>query len=218
MRTGPGYGILGGTFDPPHLGHLTLAQEVYTRLALDRVWFVPAARPPHKAGHAISPAADRRAMVELAIADDQRFGLSTVELERRGPSYTADTVRLLRAEWGPAARMVLILGWDMLVYLPQWHAPEAVLAGIDQLAAVHRPGVPQPSGEVTRLEALLPGLKEKLIVLPAPLLDVSSSELRARVAADLPVRYLTPEAVGEYIALRGLYRAPARQHMGGDVE
>ena len=211
MPKEPVYGILGGTFDPPHLGHLALAQEVYTRLALDRVWFVPAGQPPHKAGHEVSPAGDRRAMVELAIAGDSRFGLSTVELERAGPSYTSQTLELLRAEWGDAARMVLILGWDMLAYLPHWHEPEQVVARADQIAAVHRPGVAAPEGELARLDALLPGLAQKLVVLPAPRLEIASSELRARVADGLPVRYLTPAAVADYIALRGLYRDRAAE-------
>lgn len=210
MPKAASYGILGGTFDPPHLGHLALAQEVYTRLALDRVWFVPAGQPPHKVGHEVSPAADRRAMVELAIAGDARFGLSTVELDRAGPSYTAETLALLRAEWG-AARMVLILGWDMLAYLPHWHEPEAVVARADQIVAVHRPGVSAPEGELARLEALLPGLAEKLAVLPAPRLEIASSDLRARVAAGQPVRYLTPAAVADYIALRGLFREARAQ-------
>lgn len=212
MPKAASYGILGGTFDPPHLGHLALAQEVYTRLALDRVWFVPAGQPPHKAGHVVSPAADRRAMIELAIAGDARFGLSTVELDRAGPSYTSETLALLRSEWGGAARMVLILGWDMLAYLPHWHEPQAVVARADQIAAVHRPGVAAPEGELTQLETLVPGLAEKLAVLPAPRLEISSTELRARVVAGLPVRYLTPAPVADYIALRGLYRvAPAQR-------
>lgn len=206
MPQEPGYGILGGTFDPPHLGHLALAQEVYTRLALDRVWFVPAGQPPHKAGHVVSPAADRRAMVELAIAGDPRFGLSTVELERGGPSYTSETLALLRAAWGSAARMVLILGWDMLAYLPHWHEPKRVVALTDQIVAIHRPGVAAPEGELARLEGSLPALAQKLVVLPAPRLEISSSELRARVAEGLPVRYLTPPAVADYIGLRRLYR------------
>lgn len=209
MPKGPTYGILGGTFDPPHLGHLALAQEVSARLALDRVWFVPAGQPPHKTGQVISSGADRRAMVELAIAGDPCFGLSTVELERAGPSYTSETLKLLRAEWGGTARMVLILGWDMLAYLPHWYEPEAVVARADQIAVVHRPGVTTPEGELARLEARLPGLARKVVVLPAPRLEISSSELRARAAEGLPIRYLTPAAVADYIALRGLYRESA---------
>ena len=119
VHAGPRYGILGGTFDPPHLGHLVIAQEAFVRLNLDRVWFLPAGEPPHKARRTISPAADRLAMVERAIAADERFAVSTVELERPGPSYTVDTLRELRALWGPNAWMVLILGWDMLEYLPK---------------------------------------------------------------------------------------------------
>lgn len=206
MQQGPAYGILGGTFDPPHVGHLALAQEVCARLSLARVWFIPTGQPPHKPGRTISAGADRRAMVELAIAGNPRFGISTVELERQGPSYTVETLRLLRDEWGATARLVLILGWDMLAYLPQWRDPAGVVAGADQIAAVHRPGVPAPEGAVARLAAAVPGLAAKLQVLAGPGLDISSTELRQRVAADLPIRYLTPDAVCEYIALRGLYR------------
>lgn len=206
MPKEPTYGILGGTFDPPHLGHLALAQEAYTRLALDRVWLVPTGQPPHKVGHVISSVADRRAMVELAIAGDPRFGLSTVELERAGPSYTSQTLALLRAEWGGTVRMVLILGWDMLAYLPHWHEPGQVVACADQIAAAHRLGVAAPEGELARLEEQLPGLAKKVVVLPAPRLEISSSALRSRVAEGLPVQYLTPAVVADYIALRGLYR------------
>jgi nicotinate-nucleotide adenylyltransferase len=201
------YGILGGTFDPPHLGHLVLAQEVSARLGLDRVWFVPAGQPPHKSDRVVSAAADRRAMVELAIAGDPRFGLATVEIERAGPSYTSETLALLRTQWGDAVRMALILGWDMLAYLPHWHEPEAVVERADQIVAVHRPGVAARDGELAALETRLPGLAEKLVVLPAPRLEIASSDLRARVAAGLPVEYLTPALVASYIALRGLYRA-----------
>ena len=130
VRAGPRYGILGGTFDPPHLGHLVLAQEVHARLGLDRVWFLPAGVPPHKTGRAVSPAADRHEMVQRAIADDERFALSAVELTRPGPSYTADTLEQLREQWGRHAVLHLILGWDMLMYLPNWHAPERVLAAL----------------------------------------------------------------------------------------
>ena len=140
MHSGARYGILGGTFDPPHLGHLVLAQEVFARLGLDRVWFVPTGSPPHKVGQRITAAEHRRAMVELAIAGDARFALSTVELERAGPSYTVDTLRLLRATWGEASRICLVLGWDMLLYLPSWHDPRGVIAAADEIAAVHRPG------------------------------------------------------------------------------
>lgn len=201
------YGILGGTFDPPHVGHLVLAQEIYARLDLDRVWFVPAGEPPHKAGRFISPATDRLAMVRLAIGDDTRFAVSTIELERAGPSYSADSLEILRDHWGAGADLIFIMGWDMLVFLPQWHAPERVVAAVDFLAAVHRAGVPVTADEIERLEACVPGLREKLIVVPAPQLDVSATDLRERVASGLPIRYLVPDAVRGYIEERKLYTA-----------
>src|SRR5579885_3857444 len=139
VHTGARYGILGGTFDPPHLGHLVLAQEAFARLRLDRVWFVPTGSPPHKVGRQISAVEHRRAMVELAIAGDARFALSTVELERAGLSYTLDTLRQLRTRWGDV-RITLVLGWDMVLYLPFWHDPRGVIAATDEIAAVHRPG------------------------------------------------------------------------------
>ena len=201
------YGILGGTFDPPHVGHLALAQEVYARLALDRVWFIPAGQPPHKAGKPISPAHDRLAMVELAIAGDERFDVSTLELERAGPSYTADTLEELRGRWS-GAELVFMMGWDMLTDLPQWHAPERVVAAVDTVAASHRPGVRVAADEIERLASLVPGLREKLVVLPAPQLDVAGTTLRERVASGLPIRYLVPEAVRQYIEEHALYAPP----------
>lgn len=204
-RNGPRYGILGGTFDPPHVGHLVLAQEMYSCLDLDRVWLVPAGEPPHKAGKVISPAADRLAMVRLAIADDARFAVSTIELERPGPSYSADTLELLREQWGADTELILLMGWDMLMYLPSWHAPERVVAAVDGLAAAHRAGVPVARDEIEQLEASVPGLREKLMVVPAPQLDVSATTLRERVALGLPIRYLVLDAVRGYIEERGLY-------------
>jgi len=207
VHAGPRYGILGGTFDPPHLGHLVVAQEVYARMGLDRVWFVPAGQPPHKAQRTISPAADRLAMVERAIAADDRFAVSTIELERSGPSYTVDTLRELRALWGDDAWMVLILGWDMLEYLPKWHDAEGVIASADQIAAVHRPGFVADNSDIARLEQQFPGLHAKLALAPGPQLAISGTEIRARVAQLLPVCYLTPDAVASYIEMQLLYRA-----------
>lgn len=206
VQAGPRYGILGGTFDPPHLAHLVVAQEVYVRLALDRVWFLPAGEPPHKPGRSISTAADRLAMVERAIAADDRFAVTTVELERPGPSYTVDTLRELRALWGASAWIVLILGWDMLEYLPNWHDAAGVIAGADQIAAVHRPGFTADDCDIATLENQLPGLRAKLVLVPGPQLAISGTEIRSRVAQQLPVRYLTPDAVASYIEMRSLYR------------
>lgn len=216
MRTGVRYGILGGTFDPPHIGHLALAQEAFARLQLDRVWFVPAATPPHKRGQPISDATHRRAMVELAIADDERFGLDTVDLDRSGPSYTVETLRRLRQRWGDAAWMGFIVGWDMLLSLPTWHEPANVLAALDAFIATRRPGYsPADDDEqaLAELERKLPGARSKLRMLSAPQLDIAASDLRERVAQGLPVRYLTPDPVCAYISTHGLY-APAKFERG----
>ena len=217
VHAGPRYGILGGTFDPPHLAHLVVAQEVYVRLALDRVWFLPAGEPPHKPGRAISAAADRLAMVERAIAADDRFAVSTVELERPGPSYTVDTLRELRAVWGANAWIVLILGWDMLEYLPNWHDAAGVIAGADQIAAMHRPGFAADDSDIATLEDQLPGLRAKLAFVPGPQLAISGTEIRARMAQKLPVRYLTPDAVASYIEMRSLYRVESDGDHTGQI-
>jgi nicotinate-nucleotide adenylyltransferase len=201
------YGILGGTFDPPHIAHLIIAQEALARLELDRVYFVPTGQPPHKRGRAISPAADRRAMVERAIAGNAGFALSTVDLDRAGPSYSVETLRRLRAQWGPTAALYFIVGWDMLLGLPTWYDPAGVVREATHLAAVHRPGYDPHPDQMERLCAALPELRAKLLLLPVPPIAVSASELRQRVASSLPIRYFVPDSVAQYIADRGLYRA-----------
>ncbi len=205
VRAGVRYGILGGTFDPPHLAHLTIAQEVYTGLRLDRVWFIPAGQPPHKREREIASATDRVAMVRAAIADDERFALSTLETERDGPSYTVDTLWALRTIWRDDDWLCLIVGWDMLLDLPRWHDAPGVLAALNQIAAVHRPGFIAEADVLERLETQLPGLRAKLSLVPAPQLEIASTELRERVASSLPIRYLVPEAVRIYIEEHGLY-------------
>lgn len=206
IHTNPRYGILGGTFDPPHWGHLVLAQEAYVRLHLDRVWFVPTGVPPHKSGRAISAAHHRVAMVGAAIDGDERFALSGVEVERAGPSYTAETLRLLRAQWGASAHLCLIVGWDMLASLPTWHDAPGVVAGTDQIGAAHRPGYAVDDADLAELEARLPGLRARLALVEAPQLDLAATSLRERVALGLPIRYLVPDAVAAYIARYTLYR------------
>jgi nicotinate-nucleotide adenylyltransferase len=219
MRAGARYGILGGTFDPPHFGHLALAQEATTRLRLDRVWFMPAADPPHKRGRALTAADGRAAMVSLAIADDERFGLDRTDLDRPGPSYTVETLDILRARWGPEVWIGFIIGWDMLLYLPKWRDPEGVLARLDALIVARRPGTasdPDTAGALAQMGVKLPALAERLTLLDAPQLDISSTDLRTRVAAGLPVRYLTPDRVCSYINRQGLYHPePSGEGSGG---
>jgi nicotinate-nucleotide adenylyltransferase len=198
------YGILGGTFDPPHIGHLILAQEVYARLELDRVWFVPTGVSPHKIGQPVTAAAHRVAMLERALSGDARFGLLTLELERAGPSFTSDTLRQLRAEWGPEVAITLILGWDMLLYLPQWHDASAVVASVDRIAAVQRPAE-DTADTFDELLRRLPAVRGKMETLPFPRLDISSTAIRERVAQGLPIRYLVSDVVSKYISAQRLY-------------
>jgi nicotinate-nucleotide adenylyltransferase len=201
------YGILGGTFDPPHLGHLVLAQEAYIQLNLDKVWFVPASQPPHKTGLHITPAEVRSTLVSLAIEGDERFGLCRVELERTGPSYTVDTLRELRRVWGAEAWVCLILGWDMMSSLAKWHDPGGLVEKLDRIAAFPRPGSLPYSAELDRLMEDVPDLRPKIEVLTMPQVDISATALRQRVAAAESIRYLVPDAVCDYIAMHDLYRS-----------
>lgn len=195
-------GILGGTFDPIHYGHLAIAEDVRTRLELEDVLFVPTGSPPHKQGRPISPAADRVAMVELAIADNPGFRLSRADVDRPGPSYTVDLLRVLQAEH-PDARLVFVVGGDSLAELPTWHAPEQLLERC-QLVAVNRPG--HPPVDLARLESIIPRARERILALSGPELNVSASALRRRVREGRPIRYLVPEAVRAYVEEHGLYR------------
>jgi nicotinate-nucleotide adenylyltransferase len=209
VSAAPRVGVFGGTFDPPHYGHLAAAEEAGDRLALARVLFVPTNVPPHKLGEPITPAPLRVHMVELAIADNPRFALSRADVDRPGPSYTADLLAVLRAELGPAATLYFICGMDMLASLPTWHAPERVLAQC-HLVAVTRPG--SPSVDLAALERALPAARGRVTVLPAPGLDISGRELRARIAQGRTIRYLVPPAVADFIAAAGLYRdSPSRR-------
>ena len=194
-------GVLGGTFDPIHYGHLVAAQEAHDQLALERVLFVPAGHPPHKPDRAMTPARHRLRMVELAIAADRRFALSRVDVERPGPSYTVDTLTLLRAEWGPETAFFFLIGSDSLAELPTWRQPRRIIE-LCELAVLPRPGV---RVDLPRLEAQLPGLGGRLHRLTMPLLGISSRALRERVRAGRPITYLTPPPVEAYIREQGLY-------------
>lgn len=195
-------GILGGTFDPIHYGHLVIAEDCWYQLGLDEVLFVPAGDPPHKRGRVISPAADRVAMVALAIADNPHFRLSRVEVDRPGISYSVETVARLRKELGPEARLFFVIGADMLRDLPSWHQPDR-LADLCEIVAVNRPGY--PPFDLTRLEPAVPRAAERIRQLEVPELNIAASDLRRRVAEGRPITYMTPDAVVRYIQERGLY-------------
>lgn len=197
-------GLLGGTFDPIHIGHLVIAEEARLRMGLERVLFIPAGDQWMKAADLVSPSDARVAMVRAAIADNPAFELSLVDVERPGPTYSIDTLGLLRERLGPKADLFFILGQDALEQMPQWHRPQEMLR-LCTLVALPRPGVPPPEWEA--LERQLPGVRERTRFLAdAPQVQVSATEVRRRIAAGESVRYLVPEAVMEVIRKRGLYK------------
>ncbi len=198
-------GLLGGTFDPIHSGHLVIAEEVRATLGLERMVFIPAGEPPHKPGRKITPAHHRLAMVELAIASNPCFALSHVELDRPGPSYLVDTLRLLREQWGTNVALSFVIGWDSLEELHTWHDPLGILAQLTHLVAVGRPGYTDEKAYHTLLEQRLPGIMQRLLVVPVPQLEISSTDLRRRVAEGRPIKYQTPELVERYIIEHKLY-------------
>jgi nicotinate-nucleotide adenylyltransferase len=195
-------GLFGGTFDPPHLGHLILAAEAQSQLELTRLLWTVTPDPPHKQDQPISSLAHRLAMVKLAIEDNPSFELSDIEINRPGPHYTVDTIKLL-AEQNPNAEIVPIIGGDSLNDLPTWHQPREILF------AAHWVGVMRRPGEETNLQALereLPGITSKIHYVEAPLLEIASSQIRNRVATGRPFRYYLSEPVYEYIAKHHLYQ------------
>jgi nicotinate-nucleotide adenylyltransferase len=195
-------GLLGGTFDPPHYGHLLAAQEVAWRLQLERVLFLPARQNPLKQGAPGTAAEDRCAMVELAIAGNPLFSLSRLDVDRPPPSYTVDLLQTVLGS-DPQAELFFLVGADILPELPRWRAPDAILR-LARLAVVNRPGWPDPN--LDDLELALPGARQRAEVVHIPGVDISAANLRARVRADEPIRYLTPPAVEDFIRAQRLYR------------
>jgi len=198
-------GVLGGTFDPPHLGHLAIADDVRERLRLARVLFVPAGSPPHKTSVPVTPAMDRLHMVELAIRGNDAFGVSQIELDREGPSYSADTVEQLVAEADADRsddRFVLIVSGEALTALPTWHDPDRLLRSC-HVAVVDRPGFRTPGRPWVGEH--FPGLEDRILFVTGPGLCHSSSDIRARVAEGRSIRYLVPTAVADYIEEHRLY-------------
>lgn len=193
-------GILGGTFDPIHNGHLAIAEEARLALQLDRVLFVPAAQQPLKRGAHIATPEQRFAMAQLACAPNPAFEVSRIELDRPGPSFTLTTLEALQA--AQIGELHFILGDDALADLTRWHGAARVVE-LARIVAVGRPG---HATDHTRLIQALPALSERLITLTGPALDISSTALRRRVATGQPIRYQTPDAVVTFIDQQGLYR------------
>jgi nicotinate (nicotinamide) nucleotide adenylyltransferase len=196
-------GILGGTFDPIHNGHLAIAEEARAYLNLTEVLFLPAGQPWMKSDKPISAAAQRIEMIRLAIRPEPRFKLSTMEVEYEGPSYSVDTIARMKATSAKASDLYFIIGWDNLNKLPLWKEP-ARLIEMCFLAAVPRPGYDRP--DMKKLEAAIPGISRKVILMDKPRIDISATDIRSKVAQGLSINGLVPEAVEKYIKENGLYR------------
>lgn len=193
---GGSVGVFGGTFDPIHLGHLLLAERAREALGLSLVLFLPAAVPPHKLTASITDGRLRREMLDIAIAGNEHFLSSDIELRRPGVSYTVDTLKELQTTY-PDDELVLIVGSDTIEDIPAWHKPEEIVR-LARLAAAPRPGTPMPTS--------LPIADARIEAIAMPLLDISSTDIRARVAAGLTIRYLVPAGVEAFIHFHQLYR------------
>lgn len=197
---------MGGSFDPPHYGHLIIAETVREALDLDVVMFMPAGQQPLKTDRFTLTAGDRVEMVRLAIEGNPGFSLSTLEAERPGSSYTVDTLRELRARWGGAQPAVwFIVGADSLASLPRWRDPPGIMA-LARMAVVRRPDV---EVDMAALTERIPGIENGVDWIDAPLVDISSTEIRRRAMEGRSIRYRVPERVREYIERHGLYRSQA---------
>lgn len=196
-------GVLGGTFDPVHLAHLIMAEEARVRLALDHVVFVPAGEPWLKAVQPATPPQVRLEMVRQAVACNPHFRVSSVEVDRPGPSYSVDTLDALRLEDGPDTELYFILGMDAVVDLHRWHSPERFL---ELCTPVVFARTDQGAAGLDGLENNLPGVKDRVMFLEGPVMEISSTDIRRRVAQGVSIRYLVPAPVERFISEHGLYR------------
>lgn len=195
-------GLLGGTFDPIHIGHLIVAEEVRVQLGLDKVLFIPARQSPLKQDRLSSPVEDRLAMVEMAVGSNPFFEVSRIEMERDSPSYTIETVRFLLERSGPGTSIYFLVGLDQAMALPNWKDPLPLME-ICQLVFLSRPGWPPLDFE--SLEQHIPRARERILLIEVPAIGISSTEIRKRVSRGLSIKYLVPEAVEEYVLSNGLY-------------
>jgi nicotinate-nucleotide adenylyltransferase len=194
-------GVFGGTFDPIHLGHLIVAEELAFRLKLDQILFLLASRPPHKTDREISSDVDRLAMLELGLASTPHFAVSRADIERPGLSFTADSLATLHQIY-PRRCLYFLMGQDSLRDLPTWHDPNRI-ARQAFLGVALRPGVEMNVEAIVRQ---VPEARDRIILVDVPLIEISSREIRRRVREGLPIRYQVPRAVERYIVDHGLYR------------
>lgn len=195
-------GIFGGTFDPPHLGHLILAAESLEQLQLDRLLWVVTAQPPHKRGQPITPLEARLEMVQAAIENNPAFEISRIEIDRPGPHFAVESLRLLARQY-PGSGLYYLIGGDSLRDLPTWRDPQGLIAEIECLGVMRRP---RSRIDVERLEKLMPGLSAKVRFIQTPHLDISSSQVRQRAAEGKTYRYFLPEKVYEIVESLRLYQ------------
>jgi nicotinate-nucleotide adenylyltransferase len=195
-------GIFGGTFDPPHVGHLILAAEARDQLNLDCTIWVLTPDPPHKRGKEISPMQHRLAMVELAIGDDDAFSLSRVDIDRPGPHYTVDTVNILKGEY-PEHELIYLMGGDSLHDLPNWYHAEQFLDALDGIGVMRRP---DDDVDLSALMRSLPQLEEKLNFVTAPLLEISADQIRRRARENRSYRYYLLPKIYDYIRTVQIYQ------------
>lgn len=200
----PRIGVLGGTFDPVHNGHLHVANALREALDLERILWVPAGQPPHKTGQIVSSDRDRLAMLDLALSGSAADQINTIDIERSGPSYTADTLEIL-AECLAPARLFFLMGEDSLRDLPTWHDPERLLQAAE-LAVAARPGVDADLASIARQ---IPSVQSRIHLVPTKEIAISSSEIRRRVGEHQSIHELVPPPVEAYIRDYGLYTQPA---------
>ena len=198
-------GVLGGTFDPIHIGHLVVAEEARIKIGFNKVLFVPTGQPWVKLDRHITPAAHRVEMVRRGIAGNPHFKLCTLEVERSGPSYTVDTLIALREQLGSEASLFFILGRDTLAGLHLWKEPKK-LVQLCRLVVAPRLG----SKDLKHLETEIPGLLDKVIQLDMPVIGISASDIRQRIAQGLSIRYLVPAEVEKYITEQKIYPTSAK--------
>ncbi|HSF80023.1 MAG TPA: nicotinate-nucleotide adenylyltransferase [Anaerolineales bacterium] len=196
-------GIFGGTFDPPHIGHLILADEARYSLDLDQVLFVLTPNPPHKKDLSLTPVNFRLEMLASALNGEPAFVLSRIDLDRSPPHYALDTVKLIRQNM-PGSTLVYLMGGDSLQDLPTWHQPEEFVAACDQIGVMCRPA---SQVELPALELKIPGIVKKACLIEAPLLEISSSDIRRRVASGEPYRFYLTAGVWKIIHSKKLYQA-----------
>jgi nicotinate-nucleotide adenylyltransferase len=201
--------LFGGSFNPIHFGHLIVARSVLEHLGLDRIVLIPSAKPPHKRAVHLAEARHRLEMARLAVGDDDAFEVCDMEIRRTGPSYTVDTLEAYRESMGPDATLYWVIGGDSLPELHSWYRVSD-LVDLATIVTAVRPGFESP--DLSQLQACLSLAQVERLrdnILPTPRIDISATDIRRRITAGRPIRYLVPEAVRSYIATHGLYRDDA---------